>query len=438
MIRIDGNSKVYLGNNEIATIKKGNTVIWQKSAPAGIDYFYIENTYPGNNTLTLTTVVSGSPSSSNYSNTVQYSKDKENWTTVNFSTSTPTTIPMSQGEKVYFRNDSGKFNYRDTTSGTTIWYETSFTSNLANRPGGNLNSLLDYTNMDGVTLPTGAFSSLFLNNTGMSDASRIVIPQTVLGHMSHSYLFQGCSSLTTCPDFSKVTTLDRASLSGAFQDCTSLRVGPSFASVTDTGIRSGFSWTFHGCTSLETPPDMSGLRRVGYYGVNRCFEGCTSLTTTPDFSGVTSVDHSGFESAFQNCSSLQTAILPQATTFTETHCYYRMFRYCGNLTTVSQTLPATTLTANCYQQMFQGCGKLTTAPTLPAKTLTSDCYREMFSGCTKLNSVTVYADDISASNSHLDWMYNVASSGTFYNLGSATWPTNSASGIPTGWTQVTN
>jgi hypothetical protein len=61
----------------------------------------------------------------------------------------------------------------------------------------------------------------------------------------------------------------------------------------------------------------------------------------------------------------------------------------------------------------------------------------MFSGCAYLNSLTVYADDISASNCTKDWLNNVASSGTFRNLGSATY-TSGASGIPSGWTEVKN
>jgi hypothetical protein len=34
----------------------------------------------------------------------------------------------------------------------------------------------------------------------------------------------------------------------------------------------------------------------------------------------------------------------------------------------------------------------------------------------------------------IDWLKNVASTGTFHNLGSATYPSG-ASGIPTGWTE---
>ena len=70
-------------------------------------------------------------------------------------------------------------------------------------------------------------------------------------------------------------------------------------------------------------------------------------------------------------------------------------------------------------------------------TMTDYCYGNMFQGCVSLNSITVYADDISALYCTTDWLSNVASSGTFRNLGSATY-SRDASGIPSGWTEVKN
>lgn len=59
----------------------------------------------------------------------------------------------------------------------------------------------------------------------------------------------------------------------------------------------------------------------------------------------------------------------------------------------------------------------------------------MFYACTSLNEVTTYADDISAYNCTYNWLGNVAATGTFYNLGSATYTPNLGSGIPSGWTE---
>ena len=119
------------------------------------------------------------------------------------------------------------------------------------------------------------------------------------------------------------------------------------------------------------------------------------------------------------------------------NCYYNFFYGCSSLTT-SPSLPATTLADACYMGMFERCYKLTNAPILPATTLAKVSYREMFASCTSLNEVTVYANDISASNCTYNWLSGVSSTGTFRNLGSATYTINSASGIPQGWTVVKN
>jgi hypothetical protein len=65
------------------------------------------------------------------------------------------------------------------------------------------------------------------------------------------------------------------------------------------------------------------------------------------------------------------------------------------------------------------------------------CYCEMFNDCTQLSSVTTYANDISATSCLTGWLNNVAATGDFYNLGSATYSSGS-SGIPSGWTEHTS
>ena len=57
-------------------------------------------------------------------------------------------------------------------------------------------------------------------------------------------------------------------------------------------------------------------------------------------------------------------------------------------------------------------------------------------GCTKLNSITTYANNIGAEECTRWWLESVASSGTFHNLGTATYDSG-GDGIPTGWTVVT-
>ena len=150
-----------------------------------------------------------------------------------------------------------------------------------------------------------------------------------------------------------------------------------------------------------------------------------------------------------------------ATTLTAV-CYYQMFQRCTNLVTAPQSLPATTLTVACYSNMFDGCSSLTTAPVISgtihannccqgmfrncraltttpvllAATLKVNSYTDMFNGCINVNTVTTYAQDISAGGL-TNWLNNVTATGDFFNLGGATY-TSGASGIPSGWTEHTS
>lgn len=109
-------------------------------------------------------------------------------------------------------------------------------------------------------------------------------------------------------------------------------------------------------------------------------------------------------------------------------------------------MSATTLTYGCYTEMFKGCSNLERAPELPASIIPSHAYYDMFNGCSSLKYIKCLANDITAENSTLTWVYNVAASGTFVVNSSLTItgdsPTyktvwgdeRSDSGIPDGWT----
>ena len=112
------------------------------------------------------------------------------------------------------------------------------------------------------------------------------------------------------------------------------------------------------------------------------------------------------------------------------YCFSFLFSNCTSLTQAPE-LPATTLTPACYGMMFSGCTSLTTAPELPATTMFNNCYYRMFSGCTSLNEIKIgYTGNFSGPAFSI-WVYNVASTGTFYYNGSDT--TRGSSAIPSNW-----
>ena len=321
-MRIDKNTTIRLGDRNIVKIKIGDSVIWQKEP----DYFYVENTYDGGNTISVKQTITGSPDISTYAKTLQYSKDKTNWSTITLS-STAYTITLNKGEKVYFRGNEGVLNYYANDG--AIKTITNILGTQTHTIGGNINTLVNYITPNKLTLTQGVFAELFQNNTTITSAENLTLQPSTDGSLStfaYYLMFSGCSSLITSPSEIPATKQGHASCGKMFLDCT----------------------------QLKTPP----------------------------------------------------------------------------------ALKSTILGDYCFKWIFKNCTSLISAPELLATTLTNYCYQQMFYNCSKLNSITVYADDISATNCTSNWLSGVASTGTFNNYGSATYTTNSPSGSPTGWTEV--
>ena len=368
-------SALTIGGKIVERVLMNNEVVWGRVQTP----LYIQNTYNGSNTVTIQQTLSGSPDSSTYAKHLQYSKNGLNWTTITLS-STAYTITLNKGEKVYFRGNEGVFNY---------WYSggkkkaiTTISANQTHTVGGNINTLLDYQDPYGLKLPQGAFNSIFENNTKLTSASDITLPPSVDGSLSsycYLYLFKNCTNLTTVPKSIPAKKQGQDSCNGMFS-YTAITTAPALP-ATILG-NSCYVDTFHGCSKLVNPPE-----------------------------------------------------LPAKTL--KTNCYRALFARCTSLVK-APALPATTLADGCYRELFYGCTSLVNPPELPAKTLTTNCYQQLFYGCSKLNHLTVYANDISATNCTSNWLSGVASSGIFNNYGSATYTVNSPSGIPTGWTENKN
>ena len=368
-------SALTIGGKIVERVLMNNEVVWGRVQTP----LYIQNTYNGSNTVTIKQTLSGEPDSSTYAKHLQYSKNGLNWTTITLS-STAHTITLNKGEKVYFRGNEGVFNY---------WYSggkkkaiTTISANQTHTVGGNINTLLDYQDPYGLTLPQGAFCGIFENNTKLTSASDITLPPSVDGSLStycYLYLFKKCTNLTTVPKSIPAKKQGQDACNGMFA-YTAITTAPALpATILANGC---YIDTFHGCSKLVNPPELPA----------------TTLKTS---------------------------------------CYRALFARCTSLVNAPE-LPATTLADGCYRELFFGCTSLINPPELPAKTLTTSCYQQLFYGCSKLNNVTVYANDISATNCTSNWLSGVASEGIFNNYGSATYTVNSPSGIPTGWAENKN
>ena len=190
--------------------------------------------------------------------------------------------------------------------------------------------------------------------------------------------------------------------------------------------------------NLFSSSDLTSAERLSLpaetltYGCyDHMFYNCTKLTTAPKLPATT-LAGGCYNFMFGGCNELETAPELKATEMTDV-CYANMFHGCLSLTKAPK-LPATTLANGCYQQMFEGCTILTTAPELPATTLASHCYLSMFSGCRNLNYIKCLATNLSgATDATINWVSNVASSGTFIKAASMSGWTTGINGIPEGW-----
>ena len=109
----------------------------------------------------------------------------------------------------------------------------------------------------------------------------------------------------------------------------------------------------------------------------------------------------------------------------------------GNIMSIIDDGACTTTTIPadyCFYKLFRNCTSLTTAPELPATTLTEFCYYNLFGRCENLKYIKCLATNISAADCTTNWVYSVASGGTFVKDSSMNDWGKGSDGIPSTWT----
>lgn len=276
------------------------------------------------------------------------------------------------------------------------------------------------------------FLKLFAGDVHLISVEELELPATELTDNCYKQMFSNCISLVTPMSELPSNVLTEGCYKQMFEECTRLETVPRLpAMIMENNC---YANMFMGCTSITTiPSDYLMSTALAPYCYSGMFYRCRELTTAPTLPATT-MEMSCYVNMFNDCKALQTAPQLPATTLAE-NCYNQMFSGCTALTTAPD-LPATTLESKCYNGMFKSCSSLVTAPELSATTLVEYCYNGMFSGCTRLNSVVCLATNISAYNCTTDWMYNVASNGTFTKPSATTSWESGKNGIPNGWTVV--
>ena len=356
---------------------------------------------------------------------LQYSTDNgETWNDYTF---TQQGTKGYSGDTITLENvgDSVKFKGANTKLGDSLTQYHQFVMSGKIMATGNITSLFG----GDIAIPSYGCYSLFSGCTALTEAPEL--SATTLESYCYANMFAGCTSLTGAPAL-PATTLANNCYANMFAGCSALTTTPGLPAT--ELANSCYYKMFSGCTSLTTAPELPATT-LNSYCYSYMFAGCTSLTNVQSALPATTLTQYCYQDMFAGCTSLTTAPELPAMTLAG-YCYYFMFYGCTSLTTAPE-LPATTLTLCCYQGMFTGCTSLTTAPELPAKTLVSNCYNAMFSGCSSLNYIKALFTTTPSTAYTKNWVYGVASAGTFVKNSSATWTTTGVNGVPTGWTVQT-
>ena len=206
----------------------------------------IEHDYP-NEYLTFEVLTPGNiawKSNGTVAQTIQYSKNNGEWTSIT-AAATPVTIPVVAGDVVRFKGSNSYYgSSKDNFSGFGDATYSTATYNIY----GNIMSLLYGDNFQGQTTITKqyAFFSLF-DGSGAVSAENLILPTMTMVPHCYRALFANCLNLTTAPQL-PATTL----------------------------AASCYRFMFDNDANLTTPPDLPArtLQQESYYGM---FHYCSSL-----------------------------------------------------------------------------------------------------------------------------------------------------------------
>lgn len=125
-----------------------------------------------------------------------------------------------------------------------------------------------------------AFYELFRTCSGLTDASKLVLPKVLpdgfSGYGCYTFMFRNCANLVKVPEL-PYTTLGYGCYKGMFQNCTSLTEAPELPAT--TLVNYCYQNMFYGCTSLTTAPVLPAptLPENGLCYAEM-FKNCTNLS----------------------------------------------------------------------------------------------------------------------------------------------------------------
>ena len=118
-----------------------------------------------------------------------------------------------------------------------------------------------------------------------------------------SYMFDGCSSLSSLPDISKWNNSNVADMHCMFCGCSSLSSLPDISKWNTNNVKD-MSKMFYGCSSLSSLPDISKWNTNNVNNMYSMFSGCSSLSSLPDISKWNTKNVAYMTYMLYGCSSL--------------------------------------------------------------------------------------------------------------------------------------
>ena len=143
-------------------------------------------------------------------------------------------IPVVAGDKVQFFGNNPEYAKEaeevekevvEVVEVGSKFVNTNINCSGASKVYGNIMSLISPDNYSTLTAfgdgTSYNFAALFMNNTGLTDASGLILPATTLTEYCYAAMFRGCSNFTTAPKL-PAETLAKCCYEEMFRQCSSL------------------------------------------------------------------------------------------------------------------------------------------------------------------------------------------------------------------------
>lgn len=213
------------------------------------EYFWVENN--GRYNANIYVIQSGYSSDTV---SVEYSYDKQKWTSLKASLMLDSYFTLAIGERAYIRGNNKTFN----SSGYTYEWN-GFTSNRSSNVlhiGGNIMSLFYGNQFKTATAFDSSVKAhcmgMFVGFAGLTDASQLVLPVKEVSTVStYGYMFQDCAQLKLPPVLDLDTPKNGSICQYMFYNCTALTETPDLKITKMNYYYGVYAYMFYYCGSLS-------------------------------------------------------------------------------------------------------------------------------------------------------------------------------------------